>query len=69
MHVAPSWRKSSRSAGGSGNTNCLEAANVAAVVAVRDSKLPTSGDFPVLTMTRPEWAGLLTALRSGDLTR
>lgn len=64
VHDVPTWRKSTRS---NNNGNCLEAATVTTTVAVRDSKLPTTGDFPVLTMTRTDWTGLLANLRSGDL--
>ncbi|MFD0556784.1 uncharacterized protein DUF397 [Stackebrandtia endophytica] len=59
------WRKSSRS---SNNGNCVEVAPVSAVVAVRDSKLDTTGDFPYLTVSAAEWSTLLTTIRTGDLS-
>ncbi|MDA1368168.1 DUF397 domain-containing protein [Glycomyces algeriensis] len=62
IHTAP-WKKSSRS----GTGNCVEVAPVAATVAVRDSKLPTTGDFPHLLLDTATWSGLLTAIKTGDL--
>lgn len=62
------WRKSSRSNGGGGNSNCVEAAAIALVVAVRDSKTSTLDDYPVLTMARTDWAGMIASIRSGELT-
>jgi hypothetical protein len=50
------WRKSSYSASNGGN--CVELADVAGAVAVRDSKNP---DGPVLLLTR---AALRTAVQS-----
>ncbi|RFS86776.1 DUF397 domain-containing protein [Actinomadura spongiicola] len=50
------WRKSSYT--GSNGGNCVELADVAGVVAVRDSKDP---DGPVLLLTR---AALRTAVQS-----
>jgi hypothetical protein len=38
-------------------------------VAIRDSKLDTTGDFPTLSMPATDWAGLLTAIRTGTLSR
>ncbi|WP_344489202.1 DUF397 domain-containing protein [Glycomyces endophyticus] len=58
------WRKSSRSAG---NGNCVEAAPTAGAVAVRDSKLPTEGDFPHLLLDTSTWTGLVSAIKSGEL--
>ncbi|MFV2019910.1 DUF397 domain-containing protein [Micromonospora sp. LOL_023] len=53
------WRTSSRSGG---NGNCVEVAdNLAAVVAVRDSK-DRSG--PVLAFSPTAWAAFTTSLRS-----
>lgn len=60
-----SWHKSSHS-GGNG-PNCVEVAPVLSMVAVRDSKLDTTGDFPYLSVSSADWAGLLTAIRTGDL--
>lgn len=64
IHDAP-WRKSSRS---QSNGNCVEVAPVAATVAVRDSKLPTTGDFPHLLLGTATWSGLLTAIKTGDIS-
>ncbi|GAA2165562.1 MULTISPECIES: DUF397 domain-containing protein [Glycomyces] len=63
IHSAP-WRKSSRSGG---NGNCVEVAPVATTVAVRDSKLPTSGDFPHLLLDTDTWTGLIAAIKTGDI--
>lgn len=54
------WRKSTRS---TQNGQCLEAANLADSIAVRDSKLPTTGDFPTLTMTPDDWTAVLVTVR------
>ncbi|RKS79496.1 uncharacterized protein DUF397 [Actinomadura pelletieri DSM 43383] len=54
------WRKSIRSTSTGGN--CVELADVAGVVAVRDSKDP---DGPVLLLTR---AALRTAVQSATET-
>ncbi|WP_261566816.1 DUF397 domain-containing protein [Frankia gtarii] len=54
------WRKSSHSAT---QTNCVEIARVAGVVAVRDSKDP---DGPVLVFTPSEWAAFLAGARDGE---
>lgn len=66
IHDAP-WRKSSRS----GSGNCVEAAPVgdaeSPAFAIRDSKLPTDGDFPHLLVTTATWNGLITAAKSGNL--
>lgn len=57
------WRKSTRTSGG-GNGNCVEAAGLPTMVAVRDSKLAAAAEFPVLTMDRYGWAGFLATIRS-----
>ena len=64
IHDAP-WRKSSRS---NNAGSCVEVAPVDTAVLVRDSKLPTTGDFPTLAVPSADWAGFVSALRSGDLT-
>lgn len=58
--AAPIWRKSSHS-----TTECVEIAHMASTVAVRDSKLDTTGQFPMLSMSMTEWSGLLQTIRSG----
>ena len=40
---------------------------MAATVAVRDSKLPTEGDFPHLLLDTDTWTGLITAIKTGDI--
>ena len=50
------WRKSSRSNGGSDQTSCVEVAGLGDEVALRDSKNPSG---PVLTITRAEWLSLI----------
>jgi hypothetical protein len=57
------WRKSSYS----GSGNCVEVAPVAATVAVRDSKLPTEGDFPHLLLDTDTWTGLVIAIKTGHI--
>lgn len=58
------WRKSSRS--GSTGANCVEVC-ATTTVAIRDSKLDTTGDFPYLSTTTAEWRSLLGDIRSGRL--
>ena len=60
LHDA-TWRKSARS-NGSGGQNCVEVASASATIALRDSKLDTTGDFPHLTIPAAEWAGFLTTV-------
>jgi hypothetical protein len=59
------WRKSSHSAD---NGSCVEATHLTEAIAVRDSKLLTTGDFPHLLLTPTDWAGLLGGIHSGHLT-
>ncbi|TNY36550.1 DUF397 domain-containing protein [Thermomonospora catenispora] len=51
------WRKSTYSGGGN---NCVEVADLGAVVAVRDSKNP---DGPALTLHRSQWTAFVRALK------
>ncbi|MEV0728675.1 MULTISPECIES: DUF397 domain-containing protein [Polymorphospora] len=54
------WRKSSRS--GPNCDNCVEVAQLAGVVAVRDSKDPTG---PALIFDPREWAAFVGGARVG----
>ncbi|HEU5029280.1 MAG TPA: DUF397 domain-containing protein [Spirillospora sp.] len=54
----PRWRKSSYSGGNGGE--CVEVADFAGVVAVRDSKDP---DGPKLVVGREQFATLMAALK------
>ncbi|WP_455353542.1 DUF397 domain-containing protein [Streptomyces sp. SYSU K217416] len=56
------WFKSSYS--GAEHSECVEAAFILGVTAVRDSKRP---DGPRLTFPRAVWAGFLDALHDGQL--
>lgn len=56
------WRKSSRSGGGSGS-NCVEARLAGGAPQLSDSKL--AGDRPILEVGRGEYAGLVSAIKSG----
>jgi len=57
------WHKSSRSAA---NGACVEVAELAAAVAMRDSKDPRG---PVLWFDRESWAGFIGAVRDGAFDR
>jgi hypothetical protein len=62
--VSPAaWRKSSRSVGGSQETNCVEVAQLAGQVAMRDSKNPTG---PALALPRAQWQAFLTSVQASD---
>ncbi|TDB84317.1 DUF397 domain-containing protein [Actinomadura sp. KC216] len=56
----PLWRKSTRSAG---TGDCVEVADVAEGVAVRDSKDPSG---PKLTLTLNAWRGLLRDVKAEE---
>jgi hypothetical protein len=55
------WRKSSHS---TDQANCVEVADLAAAVAVRDSKHPAGAALIIPPHT---WAAFTTALRTGEL--
>jgi Domain of unknown function (DUF397) len=59
------WRKSSRSNGGSEQTNCVEVAKLPGQVAMRDSKDPAG---PVLAFTRAGWRAFLSSVRIGTFS-
>ncbi|MET9484389.1 DUF397 domain-containing protein [Streptomyces sp. NPDC006638] len=54
------WFKSSYSSGAEGN--CVEAANVMPVVAVRDSK---DKEGPAIVFPRSSWAAFVARVRTG----
>lgn len=57
------WRKSSRS-GGMENSDCVEVADLAGTIGIRDSKAPDAGDLRISTES---FAGLLARAKQGDL--
>ncbi|MFB4313674.1 DUF397 domain-containing protein [Actinomadura sp. 21ATH] len=59
-HSSTAWRKSSRSNGAGGA--CVEVAELAAGVGVRDSKAPDAGH---LTLSPRAWVALLAETRAG----
>ncbi|CAM5236497.1 DUF397 domain-containing protein [Streptomyces griseomycini] len=63
--IAPegAWFKSSYSSDGTGN--CVEAANLPAAVAVRDSK---DKKGPALVFPRSSWATFITSVSQGETT-
>jgi hypothetical protein len=54
------WRKSTRS---QGNGACVEVADLAETIAVRDSKNPESG---ALTFDRSAWATFVQDVKAGN---
>ncbi|SCE97592.1 DUF397 domain-containing protein [Micromonospora chokoriensis] len=56
------WKKSTRS---SGNGQCVEVADLADAVALRDSKDPTG---PALLFRREGWTSFLTSAKQGQFT-
>lgn len=63
------WRKSTRSNSGA-DQNCLEAGTCPHLgIAIRDSKLPTTGTYPTLAVSPSDWDGMIAAIREGVLDR
>lgn len=58
----PVWRKSRRSGGGGGN--CVELADLGAVVGIRDSKNPAGGH---LTVSRHELAAFVGRIKADQV--
>lgn len=56
------WRTSARSTGG--GDNCVQVADLADGVAVRDSKAPDSG---ALILPPPTWHTLIGRVKAGEL--
>jgi hypothetical protein len=59
---AARWHKSSRS--GDSHGNCVEIATALGIIGIRDSK---NNPGPILEVTRPQLAALLTTIKSGHL--
>ncbi|MBO2451424.1 DUF397 domain-containing protein [Actinomadura barringtoniae] len=58
------WRKSSRSTSAE-NSDCVEVANLAGTIGVRDSKDP---DGPKLTLSPSAWRSLVHRVKADDET-
>lgn len=56
------WRKSSRSGGGSNGSNCIEVADTVARVYIRDSKDPEGGQLDV---SEAAWSTFTQAVKVG----
>jgi hypothetical protein len=59
--ASATWRKSTRSNGAGGN--CVEVADLAASIGVRDSKAPDAGH---LTFDPQAWATFIAQVRNGQ---
>ena len=59
------WRKSTRSSGG-GNGDCVEVAQAADLIAVRDSKRP---DDAILAFSPATWRSFIGASKTGAFDR
>lgn len=55
------WRKAHHSGSGP-DANCVEIARTGSTIAIRDSKLDTTGNFPTLVVPANEWNNLLARL-------
>jgi len=60
------WRRSSRSASGSNGANCVEV-SLQQDIHVRDSKLDTVGEFPLLSLSAAEWIATLNTIKHDQL--
>lgn len=60
------WFKSSHSGAGAGQGECVEAARLGDRRAVRDSTDPAG---PALVFSNASWAGLVAAVKRGELDR
>jgi len=58
------WRKSSRSGGNEGGSNCVEVASSGGRLAVRDSKDPRQG---ALAFSPAQWRAFLASLKDGTV--
>ncbi|WP_242903038.1 DUF397 domain-containing protein [Actinomadura terrae] len=63
MNSSPTWRKSTRSTGGTSG-ECVELASLRGKIGIRDSKTPHT---PHLTVGRQALATLLVQIKSGAL--
>jgi hypothetical protein len=63
MSSPVAWRKSSRSGGSSGQSDCVEVAALSGAVGIRDSKHPTAGH---LSISRSEFAALIVKVKQNE---
>lgn len=62
--TSPVWRKSSRSTGGTSD-QCVEVANLAGAIGLRDSKAPNAGH---LSVSVEGFAALLARVKRDELS-
>ncbi|MGK5552902.1 DUF397 domain-containing protein [Actinomadura kijaniata] len=61
--MTPVWRKSSRSGSTSGQSDCVEVADLAGNIGVRDSKRPEGAH---LVFDVAEWGAFARRVKSGE---
>ncbi|MFI6517331.1 DUF397 domain-containing protein [Spirillospora sp. NPDC050679] len=61
--MTPVWRKSSRSGSTSGQSDCVEVADLAGNIGVRDSKNP---EGPSLLLDSAEWRAFTSGIKRGE---
>ncbi|RAY12836.1 DUF397 domain-containing protein [Actinomadura craniellae] len=63
MSVQVMWRKSSRSGGSSGQTDCVEVAALTGSIGIRDSKAPEAGH---LRLSNEDFAALIASVKHNE---
>lgn len=61
--MTPTWRKSSRSGSTSGQSDCVEVAQLSGNIGIRDSKSPVA---PHLVFDAAEWQAFARRVKRGE---